>query len=134
MLINDDQIIFGFATKFLSPWASVWEGQSITASLKSFLIPKLILTAGAGYWDKTFLKSIESDYKFYIQILIDDPPVRRRHDWQTRYYGSIQLPITTHSGTFIEPSLRVDYTKNYSSLALYRYSNYSMSLLTTLRF
>jgi len=129
----DNQIIFGFATKFLSPWASVWEGQSITANAKSFLIPGLIFTAGAGYWDKSYLKSIEHDYGFYIQILVDDPPVIRRHDWQTKYYGSLQWPITTHSGLFIEPSVRVDYTKNRSNVPLYSYSNYSLLALITVR-
>lgn len=127
----DNEIVSGFSTKFLSPWASVWEGQSITTSLKSYLIPRLIFTAGAGYWDKTFLKTAEERHQFYVQLLLDR--YNRRHDWQTRYYCSFQWPITTHSGIFVEPSVRLDYTKNISTEPLFNYNDYTFSTTVTVR-
>ncbi len=127
------QLIFGFSTSFLSPWASVWEGQAVSANLKSYLVPQFIITAGAGYWDKSFLRTIEEDYQFYVALVMDEPNIERRQDWQTKYYFSVQWPISSRSGVFFEPSMRIDYTKNYSTEPLYTYRDYSFSMMLTLR-
>jgi hypothetical protein len=127
----DNQIILGYSTQFLSPWASVWEGKSVTAKLKSYIIPRLIITAGAGYWDKTFMKTVQPDQGFYIQVVTD--PINRRQDWQTKFYGNIQWPISFHSGLFIEPNIRVDYTRNKSNRPLFFYNNFAFSVMVTIR-
>lgn len=127
------QLIFGFSTGFLSPWASVWEGQSVAALAKSYLIPKLIVSAGVGYWDKTYLRAIEKTYIYYIELILDQHNITPRHDWQTKYYASIQWPISTKSGKFIEPSIRVDYIKNFSNQDLFTYSDYSFAATITFR-
>jgi hypothetical protein len=126
-----DQIIFGFSTQYLSPWASVWEGQSISASIKSFIFPRVILTTGAGYWDKTFLKTVEERHTTNIKLWIDR--YNRRQDWQTRIFGSVQWPISFHSGMSPQPSLRIDYTSNKSSEELYKYSDLTISAFFLLR-
>ena len=107
----DKQMIYGFSTQYLSPWASVWEGQSVSLNVKTFLIPKMIVTAGAGYWDKTYMRTAEKSYIFFLWAKMG----RARQDWETRYYLSLQRPFTTHGGLFFEPRLSVDYTDNKSN-------------------
>lgn len=127
----DFQTIFGFSTQYLSPWASVWEGQGISANVKSYVIPRMILTAGAGYWDKTFLKTVEQRHLYYINVLLDR--YNRRQDWQTKYYLAVQWPITSRSGLFIEPAARLDYTRNVSNEPLFFYTDFSVSATITFR-
>lgn len=114
----------GGSTGFLSPWASVYEGQSITGIIKTFLVPNFILSGGVGYWDKNYLIT---EY-----ALIDDrlstPPFifGDRHDYQWKYFLSIQRPFPLHSGTFIEPALQLDYTDNKSDISDFMYSHFSI--------
>lgn len=119
----DKQIIYGFSTSYLSPWAGVWQGQEISTSLKSYLIPHIILTAGAGYWDKRYMKTAEEEHQYWIQALNADA----RHDYQSRYFVNIQWPITTKARVFIEPNIRFDYTDNRSNMPLYYFDDFSVS-------
>lgn len=119
----DQQIIFGFSTSYLSPWAGVWQGEEVSTSVKSYLVPHIILTAGAGYWDKAYMRTAEEEHLYWIQALLDDA----RHDYQSRYFVNIQWPITTKSHIFIEPNLRLDYTKNISNKPLYYFDDFSVS-------
>jgi hypothetical protein len=123
------QIIYGFSTSYLSPWAGVWQGQEVSASLKSYLVPHIILTAGAGYWDKRFMKTAEEEHLYWFQAVRADA----RHDYQSRYYVNIQWPITTKSHIFIEPNLRLDYTNNRSNKALYYFDDFSVSAAIKVR-
>lgn len=119
----DNQWTGGDSTQFLSPWASVWEGSAITAGVKSFIIPHFILTANAGYWDKTYFKTIE-DYKSTLAHIIRvDHKDYRRHDWQTRLSFGAQYPIKTRSGFLVEPSINLDYTNTRSNNKLYQFHN-----------
>ena len=118
-----DEIVYGFSTQFLSPWASVWEGQDVTVNLKSYLLPRCILSAGAGYWDKTYLKTIESRDNFYFQV----KERIARQDWQTRIYLGIQWPLALHSGLLLEPNATIDYMKNVSNKPLYNFSSFAVS-------
>jgi len=123
------QIIYGFSTSYLSPWAGVWQGQEVSASLKSYLVPHIILTAGAGYWDKRFMKTAEEEHLYWFQALRADA----RHDYQSRYFVNLQWPITTKSHLFIEPNIRLDYTENRSNKPLYYYDDFSVSGAITIR-
>jgi hypothetical protein len=105
--------------------------------LKTYLVPNFILSAGAGYFDKVYFgHSLES-----IQIGGNPPTpgaviigndtaedgVLDREDKQTRVYLSIQLPLASRTGPFIEPSLQVEYTNNTSSVYLYDYDDVTVT-------
>lgn len=107
-------IIFGSSNENLSPWSTLWEGQSVTATVKTLFFTDAIVTAGIGYFEKHFLKTLEEGQYFYTQL---GPP---RHDYQTRFYLKIQRPIATKSGWFIEPSLSVEIVKNESTTEIIR--------------
>jgi hypothetical protein len=108
-------IIFGSSSENLSPWSSLWEGQSVTATIKTMFFTDAIVTAGAGYFEKRYLRTLEeSQYFIYMQL---GPP---RHDYQSRLFFKIQRPIVTKSGWFIEPSLSVEIVTNESTTEIVR--------------
>jgi hypothetical protein len=126
----DNEIVWGFTTQFLSPWASVWEGQNLTAAFKTYLIPRIILTAGAGYWDKRYLRTIEQNHTYYVQA----KEAERRHDWQNKAYFGLQWPFRLSRGIRCESNLGLEYSDNRSNKILYRYSDFSVSLGMGIRF
>jgi len=125
----DKEIIFGFSTQYLSPWASVWDGQNVQTNLKSYAVPMIILTAGIGYWDKTYLKTAEEQHNFLVQVQRDVP----RHDWMTRYYLSAQFPFTVGTSTFMEYSLRYEGTENRSNKPLFEHNDFTVLMMLTVR-
>jgi len=118
---TDIGYVFGSSNENLSPWASLWEGNSITSTVKTFLIPTFIATSGIGYWEKRYLKTLEKDQYYLNQA-------EARVDYQSRFFLKLQRPFSMRSGYFIEPSIYMEYTNNESSKDLYDYSDWSISL------
>jgi hypothetical protein len=115
-----DETVFGSSVGLLSPWTSVWEGTSVAATLKSYLIPQLISSAGIGYWNRRHLETLEND---------QFPAVvgKTRDDDQIRIYLQIMRPILLKSGALIQPRLQLDYTSNNSTNELFDYSAFSIN-------
>jgi len=128
-------VVLGYATGFLSPWALVFDGSSIVLQLKSYLVPHVVVSAGAGYWDKTYLKTLERVYNPSFHGFEWPPPnqVPRRKDYFTRLYLSFQRPITFGFNGVLEPTVTVDYSHNNSSLATYDYSSTTVTVGLTYR-
>lgn len=128
---SDEVVIFGFATEFLSPWVSVYEGSSIIMKLKSYLIPRMVVTTGAGYWDKTYLATLEK----WINPLYGGEEWRRfgRQDYSTRLYISLQRPVSFGMSGMLEPTVTVDYSHNNSSDERYDYSGTTVSVTIVYR-
>lgn len=129
--------IYGFSVPVLSPWASEYEGVALTASAKSYILPKVILSSGLGYFDKSYLDHVET-------LVVEGPfgkfsgvtlpqSMNERNDQQTRLYLAIQLPIASRDGWFIEPQLQVEFTKNKSSIVVYDYDNIAITGGITIR-
>jgi len=117
------EYVLSYATGFLSPWASVWDGRSVTLNFKAYIIPRVILNCGMGYWDKRFLTSLEPlDW------------IRYRDDDQRRIYIDAAWPMPMSSGMHLEPSLRIDYQNNNSTYKLYEYDSFSATLSLLIRF
>lgn len=123
----EEGVVFGATTENLSPWAEVWQGRSISASFKTYLIPNMIVSAGIDFSDKSFLR------------VHDDPEQRLyskdtgRKDEQTKLNLSIQRNISGILGFSGEPSLSIDWTNNTSSKPLYDYSGITISFAFKLR-
>ncbi|NIP41155.1 MAG: hypothetical protein GWN61_00275 [candidate division Zixibacteria bacterium] len=118
----EDPIVYSYSTGFLSPWASVWDGNSITLNLKSYHVPKMIITAGGGYWNKRLLRTLE----------LPDRIVTRKDDY-SRYYVGLSWPMPSRSGTYLEPSIQFDIINNTSIDRLYDYSTFSVVVGLTFR-
>ncbi len=125
----EDAIVVGSTFESLSPWATVWQGNSVTASVKSFHIPHAVISFGAGYWNKRFIKTLEQDGS-----ILRLSQVEAREDEQSRYYISFQRPIRATSGLFGEPSIRFEYTNNTSSHVLYDYHDFDVTFSLRFRF
>lgn len=121
---TEDGLVFGSSVGLLSPWTSVWEGGSITANVKSYIIPTVTFSAGFGYWEKTFLSTLD-DY-FPVEGFAIIIPIGHV-DNQRKMYMQLQRPIGTPVGV-LQPVLRMDYVNNGSTNALYEYSGFSYSL------
>lgn len=123
----EEGVVFGATTENLSPWAEVWQGRSISASFKTYLIPNMIVSAGIDFSDKSFLR------------VHDDPEQRLyskdtgRKDEQTKLNLTIQRPVGGILGFSGEPSLSIDWTNNTSSKPLYDYSGITISFAFKLR-
>jgi len=127
----DEVLIFGFATEFLSPWASIYEGSSVTVKLKSYMIPRMVVTTGAGYWDKTYLTALEE----WINPAYGGKEWRRskRQDYFTRLYISLQRPVSFGMSGMLKPTVTVDYSHNNSSDEGYDYSGTTVSVAIVYR-
>lgn len=135
----EQSVVLGYATNSLSPWASFFDGSSVNIRVKTYLIPYLTVSGGAGYWDKTYLRSLEMVTKpadwnpeFLIEELSDPKDAPVRQDEQTRVYLGISrmLPV---GGMAVEPSLSIDYTHNTSTLDTYDYSSTGVMLGLVIR-
>jgi hypothetical protein len=132
-------VVVGYGTGYLSPWATMHEGSSVTLQVKSYLIPRVTVSMGLGYWDKTYLKTLERvmryieeiDYWFEDWALPNE--VSPRKDYFTRLYFSIQKPFVIGRHRIMEPTLTVGYSENRSSLDLYDYSSTTVTLSLTFR-
>ena len=128
----DDIVVFGFSTGYLSPWASIWDGIAVSLNFKTFLLPGFTTTAGVGYWDKEYLKTIELSENGYLNPLFKDE-ITTREDEQVRVYFGFQRPFVTKSGMVFEPNLRVEYANNVSTAPLYDYHDLRVTFGLTFR-
>lgn len=101
-------------TEFLSPWASIYDGESITFNIKTYYLPGFISSAGVGYWKKTFLKGE------YARNMPMQPPtiIKERSDKLKKFYIGLRRPIRISHDSRLEPSLFVSYSENSSDIDL----------------
>ncbi len=130
---KDSSMIYGYSTGYLSPWIATYAGNSIQAKIKSYLIPLTILNVGFGYWNSSYLKTLESVESFdpFLQEYVyrtNTANGQFRDDDKYQMYLSFSLPIVTSSGRLFEPSLKIDYTDNNSSIANYTFSDFTASI------
>jgi len=127
---NDNACIYGLSSTYLSQWNTDHEGSAFTISVKTYLVPHFILSAGMGYFDKQYLNALE---RIQIGNLVPPPGVGipqavvDRNDKQTRLYVSAQLPCANRTGPMLEPSLQIEYTRNKSSVYLYDYDDVTVT-------
>jgi len=127
---NPDRIIIpGLSTRFLSPWAAVYEGSALALNVKTFLVPGFIVTFGSGYWYKDFLIGEEEK----VRRLLPDFIITDRHDEQNKVYISIQKPFKLKSGLHLEAVLLLDHSHNQSSNDYYDHDRQSISAAINLR-
>lgn len=142
----DGGFLWGENTGNLSPYATIWEGNYISLNIKSFILPKFILNAGIGYWDKEFPITSETQVWSENGITGDNPsllPITygevketafSRRDYVSRVYFGIQWPLAFKSGLFLEPSLNIEYTNNRSNKETFDYDNFSVTTGFSVRF
>ena len=138
----DDAVVLGYSTNFLSPWASFYEGSSIALRLKTYLISGLIVTGGAGYWDREYLRTVELEtymVELYPGYEIEDvrygapAEAPAREDELTRVYINVMIPFVVSHSSVLEQTFSLDYSHNSSTLDAYDYSGVTVSIGITYR-
>ncbi len=138
----DNSVVMGPTTFFLSPWASFFDGSAVQFRVKSLAVPHMIVTAGAGYWDKTFLRTIEQvivvrelypGYSVTELRWVEPKDAGARKDYMTRLYLGLQRPFRVAGGAVVEPSLNLEYTHNISTSTTYRYNATAVSVGVVVR-
>ena len=121
-------IVYGYSTGYVSPWVNEYDGNSIQTKVKTYLIPRLITTVGAGYWNKTYLKTVEEQYdEFTGGKVLSTLFAKDRADDQTRVYLDLQFPLVIQHTWHLEPSIRFDFTHNASTIDVYDYNDFAVS-------
>lgn len=128
--VPDNAAIYGFSVT-TSPWAGEYEGNGGTLMLKTYLIPHFILKGGFGYFDRTYLDHLEGVGPAHVvSVPLSLMP---RKDEQYKAYVAVQLPFTDRRGLFVEPQVQLEYTENSSSIPVYDYTDFTISLGLTIR-
>lgn len=127
----DSALVLGSATGLLSPWSSVWEGRSVTLTVKTYLIKPLTVSTGVGYWSKTFLQTLEPGTQDY---LVRSEWGTGREDIQKRVYLQVLRPITVWRDGLLQPKIQVDYIHNNSTNELFDFSGFSIDTGISLQF
>jgi len=129
--LKDEALVYGYSTGLISPWVSVYDGDAAMVSLKTFLVPRLIVTAGFGYWEKDHPTTIERVYAERFGVLTLQPLSTawtfKRTDIRRRWQFSVRWPIILTSNRLLEPSLQLDYTDNESTVKVYEYDDFTIS-------
>ncbi len=126
---DEEVVIYDFSLDNLSPWTAFWEGQAASATIKSFVIPNVILSAGVEYRDVAFMDALESDIQY-----VGGYRIRSRDDERTAISIDITRPFVLNSGGVIRPSLSAGYIINNSTHPLYDYDSFTVSLTLATEF
>ncbi|RKX24504.1 MAG: hypothetical protein DRP45_08040 [Candidatus Zixiibacteriota bacterium] len=132
--------VFGSTTGLISPWASVYEGDGVQLSFKTYLIKGLTISGSWGYWEKTFLTTLEAINPMTGELDADltTNSIKEgrgdRDDIERRLNLTVLLPITTHTDLYMEPSLILDYSNNHSTIAVYDYTDFTITTEFKIKF
>jgi len=106
----------------LSPWVSVWKGWSIGFELKSYLVPRMIVTTGSTYWDKEYYSTLGvNEFSAWSSDIV-------RLDLKRRTFLTLERPVIISTDRVLKPTLTVDYTNNTSADPRYTYTDWSVTL------
>jgi hypothetical protein len=135
---DEAAIIYGYSTGYLSPWVNRYAGDAVLASLKTYVVPRVIVTVDVGYWSRDHIKVVEREFRAnrFGQIIptINLLYAQTRSDHRRRINITLQMPLTHEREPFIEPSLHLGYTDNNSTVRVYEYVDFSVSGGIKIRF
>ena len=130
---QDSALILGSSTGYLSPWLSSYDGNATLIKIKTYSIPYAIINLGFGFWNSSYLKTLESElvYSELLEEYVYTTHTRNgrdRNDDKYRLFMSVAVPIVKSSGRLFEPSLNLDYTDNRSTIENFTYTDFTISL------
>lgn len=135
---EEDAVIYGYSTGYLSPWLGEYAGQAVILRIKTFLVPGLITSISAGFWEREHLSTVERELRLnglgQLEPVVNLLYARERNDWRRRADIKIQMPLRIGKAVTLEPSLQADYNDNNSTVAVYDYDDFTLSGGVTVRF
>ncbi len=127
---DDDVVTYGLSIDNLSPWTAFWEGQAVSARIKSFIIPHMIVSTRLAYRDISFMDALDFD----IRTFVGNFGIRSRDDEQYLLNVSLLRPIATSGNGIATPSMNITFIDNHSTHPLYEYTSVSVSLNVNIEF
>jgi hypothetical protein len=135
---DEDAIVYGYSTGYLSPWLGEFAGQTAVLKIKTYLIPRLITSLSVGFWEREHIHTVEREIKpnRFGQLVptVNLKYAQDRTDWRRRVDFKIQWPLRLGGGVTLEPSIQADYTDNNSSVLVYDYDDFALNAGVTVRF
>ena len=126
---DHDLTVLGYTIDYLSPWADLWEGGSVSVGLKHFFPSQLILELSGAYYDKQFVDVVELSDVSNETYWQDG-----REDKLATAGLSLARPITLKAGGMLTPSVFVGYRNNVSTADQFDYDNFNGSFSLKVEF
>ncbi len=109
----------GYTIDYLSPWSDLWEGYSVSATLKHIFPKQVKLEMAAAWYDKQFVDVIELDANQGTTYARDS-----RDDNLFTSSVTIARPILLRNGKLLTPTLSVGVRQNQSTADYYEYDDF----------
>jgi hypothetical protein len=127
---NETVATYGLTIDNLSPWTSFWEGQAVSAEIKTFLLPGFIVTGGGRYRNAQFMDALEAD-NTADEVTYT---LQSREDDQVQAYFGLKRPFVVAPGRILSPTLNLSYIDNSSTHPFYDFSSFGAALSLNLQF
>lgn len=130
--VGDSTLVYGYSSGYLSPWIDTYDGFSYQLKVKSFIVPRFILSAGIGYMEKAYIPVVERIT--YTDPFFGDVEITTTVRSQTRaevshkYFLNIKMPLANDLGILLEPELNLEFTNNNSTVNVYDFNDLSVRL------
>ncbi len=121
--VDNNLTVVGYTIDYLSPWAELWEGISVSGNVKHFFPNQLIIELSLAYYDKDFVDVVELSEEASDTYWRD-----ARDDRLTSLSLKISRPISLQSGKTITPSFLLGYGVNRSSAEFFNYEDLRASI------
>lgn len=121
--MDDEYTLLGYSIDYLSPWSDLWEGASLSGSIKHFFPKQVGCEVSFSYQDKTFADVIEAD-----DMTDDAYRTGSRVDRLSSVACTVWRPVQTGRKTLITPELSLGYRNNRSSDDYFDYEDFQASI------
>jgi hypothetical protein len=121
--VDNNFAVPGYTIDYLSPWSDLWEGTSLSSSVKHFFPNQLIAELSLAHYHKEYVGVMElspDTGETYWQ--------GNRSDQLTTFSINVSRPISLQRGKTITPSVFLGYWKNRSTAELFDYKDIRVSL------
>jgi len=116
--VRSGYAVLGYSVDYLSPWADLWEGPSLSGSVKHFFPDQFTTELSFGYYDKSFVDVIEFAESSGETFWRDD-----RNDQLTTLSLSISRPVLFQDRKLFTPTINLGYRQNHSSTEYFDYED-----------
>jgi hypothetical protein len=121
--VGNNFTVAGYTIDYLSPWAELWEGTSLSGNVKHFFPNQWIAELSMAYFDKDYVDVVDlsdGDGETYWRVA--------RSDQLATLSFSISRPISLHGGKTITPSVFLGYRQNQSTAEFFDHEDVAVSI------
>lgn len=121
--VDNNFTALGYTIDYLSPWADLWQGLSISGSVKHFFPHQFVVELSGAYFDKEFVDVLELDDEGTETYWADS-----RDDRLTVVNLKFSRPISLKDNTSMTPTVQLGYRRNESTVGYFDYEDLTATL------